>query len=201
MSSAAFGTCFADLDSVSPFKHLGPMIPLPHSRVAWYAVLVAACLACGGPGSDAKTAQAGAGGSSGPCRATLEQAVGLAVSQYVKGAKPKPERFLVSAGTDSALGDAGLVALQDKGPTYLYPGDPALQTQVRGQLHEKGDYTTLLVVRRGAESKDGAASVSLAGHYVGGESDGQHADPRSYRFACADSVWQLKDSSAVERSS
>jgi hypothetical protein len=201
MSSAGLGTCFADLDSVFPFQHLGPMIPLPHSRAAWCAVMVATCLACGGGGSDAKTAQAGSGKSSGPCRATLEQAVGLAVSQYVKGAKPKPERFLVSAGTDSALGDAGLVALQDKGPTYLYPGDAALQAQVRGQLHAKGDYTTLLVVRKAAASNDGSASVSLAGHYVGGESDGQHVDPRSYRFACADSVWQLKDSSAVERSS
>jgi len=178
------------------------MIPLRHSRAARYAVVVATCLACGGTGSGAKkTAQAGASASTGPCRATLEQAVGLAVSQYIKGVKPKPERFLVSAGTDSALGDAGLVALQDKGPTYLYPGDPALQAQVRGQLHEKGDYTTLLVVRKGAESKEGAASVSLAGHYVGGETDGQHVNARSYRFACADSVWQLKDSSAVERSS
>jgi hypothetical protein len=177
------------------------MIPLPHSRTVWRAVMAASCLACGGgAGSDTKTAQAGNDGPSGPCRATLEQAVGLAVSQYVKVAKPKPERFLVSAGTDSALGDAGLVALQDKGPTYLYPGDPALQAQVRTQLHEKGDYTTLLVVRKGAESKDGAASVSLAGHYVGGESDGQHVNPQSYRFACADTVWHLKDSSAVERS-
>ena len=176
------------------------MNPFPHSRAARCALAAATCLACGGPGSETKTAQSGSG-SGGPCRATLDQAVGLAVGQYIKGAKPKPERFLVSAGTDSALGDAGLVALQDRGPTYLYPGDPALQGQVRGQLHEKGDYTTLLVVRKGAESKNGAASVSLAGHYVGGESEGQHVAPRSYRFACADSVWHLKDSSAVERSS
>src|SRR4051812_12675451 len=63
------------------------------------------------------------------CRATMDDAVGTAVASYVKPLKPKPERFLVSAGTDSAVGDAGLVALQDKGPTYLFPGDPALQEQ------------------------------------------------------------------------
>jgi hypothetical protein len=183
------------------------MNPRSHSRTVRRAGLalvggiagVAGLAACGGPASDTKTAQGG-GCSPASCRATLEDAVGLAVTHYVKAAKPKPERFLVAVGTDSALGDAGLTALQDKGPTYLYPGDPALQAQVRTQLHEKGDYTTLLVVRHAAEAKDGAASVSLAGHYIGGESDGQHAGPRSFRFAC-DSVWHLKDSSAVERSS
>ena len=174
------------------------MIPLPHSRAAWCAVLVATCVACGGGGPDARTATAGDGKSSGPCRATLEQAVGLAVGQYIKGAKPKPERFLVSAGTDSALGDAGLTALQDKGPTYLFPGDPALQTQVRGQLHDKGDYTTLLVVRRAADKQGDTASVSLAGHYVGGEADGRHAGPRSYRFACDTAGWHLRDSTAEQ---
>jgi hypothetical protein len=177
------------------------MNPLFHSRAARGAGIALVAAACGGAGSDTKTAQGGGGtgGSAATCRASLDDAVGLAVTHYIKAAQPKPERFLIAAGTDSALGDAGLVALQDKGPTYMYPGDAALQSQVRTQLHEKGDYTTLLVVRQGAQAKDGAASVSLAGHYVGGETDGQHASPRSYRFVC-DSVWHLKDSSAVERS-
>jgi hypothetical protein len=112
--------------------------------------------------------------------------------------KPKPERFLVAAGTDSSLGDAGLTALQDRGPTYLFPGDPALQATVRGQLHEKGDYTTLLVVRHGAEAARGAATVRLAGHFVGGEEDGRPAGARSYVFACDTAGWHLRNSSAEQ---
>jgi len=177
------------------------MHPLTHSRAHRCSLAVAVVLAACGGGSDARpsarTAQRGRG-TPPPCQASLDDAVGLAVTHYIKAAKPKPERFLVSAGTDSALGDAGLTALQDKGPTYLFPGDPALQTQVRGQLHEKGDYTTLLVVRRGAEKQGGTASVSLAGHYVGGATDGQHAGPRSYRFGCDTTGWHLRDSTAEQ---
>lgn len=151
------------------------------------AVLLAAC----GAPSSKDVAAGNAGGKPVPCRATLDDAVKVAVTSYVKQAKPRPERFLVSTGTDSALGDAGLTALQDKGPTYLFPGDPALQTQVRSLLHDKGDYTTLLVVRHGAEAKDGTASVRLNGHYVGGAEDGQAAGPRTVTMTCDSTDWKL----------
>jgi len=170
-----------------------------HSRPVRCATIVAvvvAAAACGS-GHDTRAAQTGGRGAM-ACRASLEDAVGLAVTRYIKAAKPKPERFLVSAGTDSALGDAGLTALQDKGPTYLFPGDPALQKTVRDQLHQKGDYTTLLVVRKTAEAKDGGASVSLDGHYIGGDDEGKAAGPRSYRFACDTAGWHLKDSTAEQ---
>jgi len=173
------------------------MISLTHSRTVRCAVVVAvgvAAAACGG-GHDARSASSGGRGAL-ACRANLDDAVGLAVTHYVKAAKPKPQRFLIAAGTDSALGDAGLTALQDKGPTYLFPGDPALQKQVLEQLKEKGDYTTLLVVRKAADAKSGSASVSLAGHYIGGDDQGKEAGPRSYRFACDTAGWHLKDSTA-----
>jgi hypothetical protein len=169
------------------------MIAPSHSRLAVLGLVTTLAIAagCGDAGKARQTAQAGAQTAPPPCQATLDEAVGVAVKAYIKDAKPKPERFLISAGTDSALGDGGLTALQDKGPTYLFPGDPALQAQVRSQLHEKGDYTTLLVVRKGAEKKEREASVSLDGHYVGGETDGQHAGPRSFRLACDTSGWHL----------
>lgn len=133
------------------------------------------------------------------CRATMDDALGAAVASYVKQAKPKPERFLVSAGTDSALGDVGLVALQDKGPTYLFPGDPALQTQVRAQLHEKGDYTTLLVVRHGASGGNKkAATVKLAGYFIGGEEDGKAAGARTISLACDSAGWHVTNSNAEQ---
>jgi hypothetical protein len=174
-------------------------VPFSSTRLRAAGILAAGALiaACSGSARDqrgtGKTAATSAT-TPGACRATVDDAVGLAVTDYVKAAKPKPERFLVAAGTDSALGDAGLTALQDKGPTYLFPGDPALQATVRSQLHEKGDYTTLLVVRRGAIAQGGMATVLLAGHYIGGETDGQHAATRSFTFACDTAGWHLKTS-------
>ena len=127
----------------------------------------------------------------------LDDLIPLAVTAYVKAATPKPQRFLIATGTDSSVGDAGLRSLQDKGPTYLFPGDPAMQANVRAQLHEKGDYTTLLVVRRGGAVHGSRASVDLAGHYIGGEEDGTHAGPRTFTFSCDSSGWRLASPGGV----
>src|SRR5688572_6214514 len=72
------------------------------------------------------------------CKPPAEATIGLAVTKYVREVSPTPHRFLVAAGTDSALGDGGLRALQDKGPTYLYPADSAQQAQVRKRLSDVG---------------------------------------------------------------
>jgi hypothetical protein len=121
----------------------------------------------------------------------IDDLLPLAIGTYVKEATPKPQRFLVSVGTDTALGDAGLRALQDKGPTYLFPADPAMQTNVRSQLHDKGDYTTMLVVKKGGAVNGPRASIDLVGHYVGGEEDGQRAARRTFTFACDSTGWRL----------
>lgn len=130
-------------------------------------------------------------------QARLDDLIPLAVTAYVKAATPKPQRFLVATGTDSSVGDAGMRSLQDKGPTYLFPGDPTMQANVRAQLHEKGDYTTLLVVRRGGAVHGSRASVDLAGHYIGGEEEGTHAGPRTFTFSCDSSGWRLASPGGV----
>lgn len=125
------------------------------------------------------------------CAPGTDAPLTLAVAEYIKTAQPKPQRFLVAVGTDSALPEAGQRALQDRGPMYLYPGSPALQAQARQLLHDKGDYTTMLVVLREATRQDSAAVIRLDGHYVGGEEDGRNAGPRRYQATCSAGGWRL----------
>jgi hypothetical protein len=170
-----------------------PSLPAVAATALVAALVAASC----GPSADAgKGASAKADARPVACTATKDDAVAAAAADYIKEAKPKPERFLIAAGTDSALGDPGLTALQNRGPTYLYPGDPTLQATVRAQLHEKGDYTTLLVVRQTATQDGKKAAVRLNGHYVGGESDGQTPGPRAYTLGCDSTTWTVVESRA-----
>lgn len=167
------------------------------------ALLAATLAACGGGGEKAEPAdgenlvartRAAAARPEGPkvCPPTgTDDALQLAVREYVKQAVPKPQRFLVSVGTDSALPEPGQRALQDLGPMYLFPGSAALQAQMRALLHDKGDYTTLLVVLRDATRRDSSAIVRLDGHYVGGEEDGRAAGPRVYQVGCSAGTWRV----------
>ncbi|MGZ8491761.1 MAG: hypothetical protein ACXWZS_06070 [Gemmatirosa sp.] len=168
------------------------------------ALLPVALAACGGGGQPDPGDKAAAGNlvartraaaarPEGPkvCAPGTDDALTLAVREYVKQATPKPQRFLVSVGTDSALPEAGQRALQDRGPMYLFPAAPALQQQIRTLLHEKGDYTTLLLVLRDASRRDSTVTVRLDGHYVGGEEDGRPAGPRVYQASCSAGAWRL----------
>jgi hypothetical protein len=126
------------------------------------------------------------------CAPGTDPALTLAVADYIRRADPKPQRFLVAVGTDSALPEAGQRALQDRGPMFLFPGSAALQAQARAMLHDKGDYTTMLVVLREATRADSAATIRLDGHYVGGEEDGRNAGPRRYQLVCTTAGgWKL----------
>lgn len=182
----------------SPARRAAPPRPLVP------ALALVALAACGGdarPVSGDSAAgdnlvartRAAAGRVEGPrvCAEGTDDALTLAVREYIKTATPKPQRFLVSVGTDSALSEAGQRALQDKGPMYLFPAQPALQQQMRTLLHDKGDYTTLLLVLRDATRRDSTAIVRLDGHYVGGEEDGRPAGPRVYQVSCAAGKWTL----------
>lgn len=183
------GTTFATLDKRVPHSQLALMNALRHSLPTLAALAAAgATAACGAPANDTAAAKQAAPPA---CTATVDDAVAASTTDYIKQAKPKPERFLIAAGTDSALGDAGLAALQDRGPTYLFPGDAALQATVRAQLHEKGDYTTLLVVRRAATKDGPRASVRLDGHYIGGEDEGKTPGPRAYTLHCDSTTWRV----------
>jgi hypothetical protein len=130
------------------------------------------------------------------CGPGTAQAVTLAVTEFVKTAQPKPQRFLYSVGTDSALPDPGIRALQDHGPTYLFPGAPELQATVRAQLHDKGDYTTMLVVLREATRQDSTVAVRVHGHYIGGEEDGRSTGPRRLVAACSAGKWRIAGAAA-----
>jgi hypothetical protein len=179
--------------------------PRTARAAALLAVVVPVVLAACGGGESGDRAQskdgenlvartrAAAARPEGPrgCAPGTDHALGLAVREYVKQATPKPQRFLVAVGSDSALPEAGRLALQDRGPTYLYPATTALQQQIRTLLHDKGDYTTLLVVMRDATRRDSTVTVRLDGHYVGGEEDGRNAGPRVYQASCAAGAWRL----------
>lgn len=142
-------------------------------------LMLAGTPACGG--GEQGTAKAAAG----RCGPLSDDAVGIAVTEYVKQASPTPQRFLFAAATDSTLPDAAVAALQNKGPTFFYPPDSAQQVKVREQLAAVGGYATLLVVRRPAPApSDTLAVVRLGGHYVGGEIDGAVATSRQLGFRC-----------------
>ena len=130
------------------------------------------------------------------CAPGTDDALGLAVTAYVKDVQPKPQRFLASVGTDSALPEPARLALQDRGPTYLFPASAEQQAQMRAVLHEKGDYTTLLVVLREATRRDSIVAVRLDGHFVGGEEEGKSTGPRRYQVTCAAGRWSVGPSSA-----
>lgn len=167
----------------------------PRVRAPLFALLLASALAaCGNPqdmGRALERSAAKRANLAACSQGRVEDLLPLAVAVYIKEAKPKPERFLVATGTDTSVGDAGMRALQDKGPTYMFPGDPTLQATVRAQLHEKGDYTTLLVVKKGGAVHGSTASIDLAGHYIGGEDEGKHAGARTFTFACDSSGWRI----------
>ena len=119
---------------------------------------------------------------------------GPAVREYLKlQTDPYPQRFLVAAGTDSALPEQGVLALQDKGPTYFFPPDTVQRGKVREKLAEVGSYHTLLVTWKGSEQpSDTSAVIRLGGTYVGGSSEGKTAPVRALRFTCDSTGWRYE---------
>ncbi len=116
----------------------------------------------------------------------------MAVAEYLKKVTPPPKRFLVSVGTDSALPDGARQALQDKGPTFLYPANPEQQITVRKQLAAKGNFPTLLLSYRGVRRlADTRAVVRLGGHFVGGMEDGLAAPAGAVYFQCDTARWHV----------
>jgi hypothetical protein len=170
----------------------------PATVVGSVAALVTLAWACGGGSAADESAPRTPREAllQNACRGGDERTLELAVAEYVKQAKPKPQRFLTAPGTDSALPDPGVRVLQDKGPLYYFPADPAQQASVRKQLHDKGDYTTLLVVPRGSSMNERSATVRLGGHFVGGEEDGRPAGDRSYAFTCDSAGWRITKAAA-----
>lgn len=159
----------------------------PVVRVVSLAAVVALS-ACGG---DAGTRKQEA--EAPPCATADTSAVAAAVMDYITKASPLPQRFLSAAGTDSALPSDGFRVLQDKGPTYFWSVEAKGQQQVRDKLEQAGPYTTLLVVWRGQQEQPGgsAVTVTLGGHYVGGEHEGKLAPDRAITVRCTDAQWRV----------
>lgn len=166
-----------------PLRHLAPSL-----------AALGLALACGG-----KPDASGARAVSARCTPASDTLVRRAVLEYVKLASPSPQRFLVAAGTDSALPEPGLRALQDKGPTYFYPTDSVQRIKLQAKLADVGGYATLLVSYKGMQRPDGAhASVRLRGTYVGGEANGLAGAPRLMRLSCDSAGWHF-DGPAEDR--
>lgn len=161
------------------------------------AFLVSIAVACGG-GERASSRQPGpavAGSTVLDCDTTAAGAVvNVAVAEYIRLARPTPQRFLSSVGPGTTpLPEAGVRALQDRGPTYFYPADTAGQAKVRARLAEVGAYASLLVLFDGVRIAGGGdeASVRLGGRYVGGEQDGIVAPMRAIRLRCEGATWKV----------
>jgi hypothetical protein len=156
--------------------------------------------ACSGGDRAAVEARRDARAQAGCATVDTSALVGQAVTQYIASTQPKPLRFLYMSGTDSMLPDGGVRALQDKGPTYLWPADAKQQPIVRKRLDDAGPWNALLVTYRGTVP-GGAGSgesvrVRLGGHWIGHEDDGKSLAPKAATFECrsvGDSahVWRM----------
>ena len=160
------------------------------------ALLLAAC--SGGERPARRNARADAG----PCGGTPEALARPAVREYLKlQVDPYPQRFLVAAGTDSALPEQGVLALQDKGPTYFFPADTIQRRKVREKLAEVGSFHTLLVTWKGAErASDTTMVVRLGGTYVGASSEGKVAPVRTLHFSCDSTGWRYDRADSLPQS-
>ncbi|MEO7363426.1 MAG: hypothetical protein ABI120_24040 [Gemmatimonadaceae bacterium] len=119
----------------------------------------------------------------------------LALRHFVKAAVPFPRRFLIAAGTDSALSDTDMKALvAEFGPTYYYAGSEASKAKLRDKLTNLGPWPVMLIVKR-SDKKVGTTAeiIRLGGHYVTGEFDGKSATTREYSLTCGVDGWILKE--------
>lgn len=145
------------------------------------AVLLAACAESGAVARYARDA----------CRLAPDSAVVFnGVRDFIMSQDPTPQRFLYIPGTDSAPPDAGLLALQDKGPTYMYAASGEQQKVVKTKLTSIGDYASLLVAYHGFKRQDPQhATIRLSGTYITGKADGKTVPVQDYPLQCDSSGW------------
>ena len=120
------------------------------------------------------------------CGTPVDSILGLAAVQFTKHISPKPHRFLVPAGTDSALPERAYWGLQTTGATLnVFPRDTALQAKARDQLSAKGKMTLLLVNYHGQRTlPDGRLALDFSGHYMGGDVNGKAVPRTAILFSC-----------------
>jgi hypothetical protein len=156
--------------------------------VASLLVALAAC--AGGAEADAAKARArsraDARDAAGCGSLDTATVIRTAVSQFIATTDPKPLRFLYMAGTDSMLPEAGTRALQDKGPTYLWPATPGQQPLVKKKLGDAGPWNALLVTYKGvSQPTPETARVRIGGTWIGPVDDGKQLGVKVADFACS----------------
>jgi hypothetical protein len=132
----------------------------------------------------------------GDCDEPTAALVPAAIDPYLASVLPRPRRFLIAAGTDSALPGAAEGRLQRRGPTYIFPADTTLQRQVLRRLDSiaapYGDLPTLLVTYRGVQrASEDKAIVRLGGHFLGGANNGKVVH-RTVQFVCDTAGWNAQ---------
>ena len=150
--------------------------------VAGLAIFAAACADSGAVGRYQRDA----------CRLTSDSAVVFhGVRDFItSAADPTPQRFLYVVGTDSTPPEPGVLALQDKGPTYMYPPSGDQQAIVKTKLTSIGDYASLLVAYHGFKRTDPQhATIRLSGTYISGKADGKTVPVQDYPLACDSAGW------------
>ena len=149
------------------------------------AVGVAAACSAGDGAGDSAAARPVASAAK-PCHTPADSILGLATVAFSKHITPKPHRFLIPAGTDSALPERAYWALQTTGATLnVFPRDTALHKKARDQLSSNGKMTLLLVNYHGQRTlPDGRIAVDYSGHYMGGDADGKVVPRTAILFSC-----------------
>jgi hypothetical protein len=182
--------------------HNSSSVTAARAMLALATIALSSLAACGGGSGSSSSSSSSASAAKSACAKSIPKPIELAIADYLKKSDLVAQRFLMAAGTDSALDDDGMRALQDKGPTYLYPADPAQQAKFKGQLVGMGPYTTMLVAKKAEKADASSATITLSGHYVTGEHDGQKGPVRTYSFTCnADSAsWRLANSTEEKSS-
>ena len=151
------------------------------AQLIGFAVLATACADKGAVARYARDA----------CRLAPDSTVLFnGIRDYVMEQEPFPQRFLYVPATDSTPPDPGLLALQDKGPTYMYPASGPQQATVRTKLTSIGDYASLLVAYHGFKRQDAQhATIGLSATYVTGQADGKTVPLQQYQVHCDSSGW------------
>lgn len=127
----------------------------------------------------------GARASKSRCGMPGDSTIARAVTEFVKQVTPTPQRFLATVASDSAIPDAARAALQDRGPTYLYPPDSVNRAKIRQKLMSVGDYTALAVVYRGMSHPDPTHTIiRLGGHFVDVGKGAPPSVEADLEFAC-----------------
>jgi hypothetical protein len=148
---------------------------------------VAAFSACSPGDSADRPAATPAARSARACGTPADSVLGLATAQFVKFVRPRPDRFLVPEGTDSAVPRSAYWALQTTGATVnVLPRDTAVQRKGVQQLSPNNVLTLLLVNYHGQDTMpDGRVSVEFSGHYLAGAPRGTAIPRTAVLFDCA----------------